>query len=534
MTGLIHDWLARHAERTPDRPAASFLDESLSYAELWVQANQLAHCLLEAGVRPGDRVGFYMDKCLYTPVALYGIMSAGAAYVPLDPSASAERLAGLLRDADIKVMISAHGKRRTLRALVELEQPLHTIFGADVEGTTIDTVSHDMLSAASTAAVTNTGVGPDSLAYIIYTSGSTGQPKGIMHTHSSGLAFATWAAAEYGLSERDRLSNHAPLHFDLSIFDYFAGVVAGACTVIIPEEYTKLPASYAELIHTQRVSVLFTVPFALIQLLHLGAIERFDFNALRWVIFGGEAFAPIHLTALMARWPHARFDNMYGPAEVNGVTHYTVPDDHDPCAAVSIGHLAHTASALIMNLEGEPCARGQTGELWIDSPTMMRGYWNRDELNAAVFVNAHNEAGQSVRYFRTGDLVSQGEDGLLHFAGRMDRQVKIRGYRVELDEVELALTGLDDVVEGAAFAVPDEQGSKQIYAQVTLGADADGDSTTLSRALRARLPWYAMPATLIVTADFPRTTSGKIDRRELARQVKEHRQSRPGLTINDS
>ncbi len=524
MTGLIHDWLARHAERTPDRPAVCFLESSLTYSELFAQANQLAHCLLEAGVQPGDRVGIYMDKSLYTPVALYGIMSAGGAYVPLDPSAGAERLAGLLRDADIRIMISAHGKRRALRAVDRLDQPLHTIVGVEMADLEVATIRHEVVSAAPTTTA-NVEVSPDSLAYIIYTSGSTGQPKGIMHTHGSGLAFATWAAAEYGLSERDRLSNHAPLHFDLSIFDYFAGVVAGACTVIIPEEYTRLPASYAELIHTQRVSVLFTVPFALIQLLHLGAIERFEFDALRWVIFGGEPFAPIHLTALMARWPHVRFDNMYGPAEVNGVTHYTVPDDHDPTAAVSIGRIAHTAAALIMNSDHTPCARGEVGELWIDSPTMMRGYWNRDELNEAVFVTACNNAGASVRYFRTGDLVSKGEDGLLHFAGRKDRQVKIRGYRVELDEVELALTGLDDVVEGAAFALPDEQGSNQIYAQVTLGDDAAGDLSILSRSLRSRLPWYAMPATLSIAADFPRTTSGKIDRRALARQAQEQQQS---------
>jgi acyl-coenzyme A synthetase/AMP-(fatty) acid ligase len=192
---------------------------------------------------------------------------------------------------------------------------------------------------------------------------------------------------------------------------------------------------------------------------------------------------------------------------------------------VSIGRIAHTAAALIMNSDHTPCARGEVGELWIDSPTMMRGYWNRDELNEAVFVTACNNAGASVRYFRTGDLVSKGEDGLLHFAGRKDRQVKIRGYRVELDEVELALTGLDDVVEGAAFALPDEQGSNQIYAQVTLGDDAAGDLSILSRSLRSRLPWYAMPATLSIAADFPRTTSGKIDRRALARQAQEQQQS---------
>ncbi|MFK7888463.1 MAG: amino acid adenylation domain-containing protein [Gammaproteobacteria bacterium] len=518
MPTLIHEWLGLHARRAPDREAVRFADESLSYAELHATACQLAHCLIDAGVKPGDRVGIFMDKRLYTPVAMYGIMMAGAAYVPLDPSARATRLAGLLRDADIRIAISDKGKRRTLRALTEHEHPLGTLVGLNLADTDFAFIGPEQVSAAP-ATAPEIKIDADALAYIIYTSGSTGTPKGIMHNHQSGLAFATWAAAEYELAESDRLSNHAPLHFDLSIFDYFAGLVAGACTVIIPEEYTKLPASYAELIHAERISVLFTVPFALIQLLHLGAIERFSFDALRWVIFGGEAFAPIHLTALMARWPQVRFDNMYGPAEVNGVTHYTVPEDHDPATAVSIGHVAHTARGMIMDPSGAPTAQGQTGELWIASPTMMMGYWQRDDLNARVFVNVSQDDGTFTRYFRTGDVVSQNHDGRLHFAGRMDRQVKIRGYRVELDEVELALTGLDDVLEGAAFALSDDQGANEIRAQVTLQEAANADVAVLTRALRERLPWYAMPAALDIIADFPRTTSGKIDRRALAEQT---------------
>ncbi len=254
MSGLIHESVEKMATRAPMHEAATFLSESLTYGQLDAQANQLAHTLIEHGVQRGDRVGLHMDKSLYTPVALYGIMKAGAAYVPLDPSAPVARIATLIEDAGIRVLISHRGKRRTLNKLAAADTQLDAIIGVEDDALGSMAISMTQVERAPTHAP-KVDVTTDDLAYIIYTSGSTGNPKGMMHTHGSCLAFSRWAADEYGLTQEDRLSNHAPLHFDLSILDYFAGSLVGATVVIIPEEYTKLPASYAQLIEDQGITV---------------------------------------------------------------------------------------------------------------------------------------------------------------------------------------------------------------------------------------------------------------------------------------
>ena len=518
MSFLIHRLLDDQAHRDPDRAASAYLDQSLTYGELARRSNQLAHMLIDRGVRRHDRVGIYMDKSIDTPVALYGIMKAGAAYVPLDPSAPAARVAAVASDCGIRHIVSAPSKLRRLRALAAAPSPIECVVGVDA-GEHLDWRG---ASWADVAAMPDAGppalrVIESDLAYLIYTSGSTGTPKGIMHTHHSGLSFARWAAPEYGLVAADRLSNHAPLHFDLSIFDYFAALVAGASTVIIPEEHTKLPASYTQLLQDHRVTVLFTVPFALIQMSLRGALDERDLSALRWAIFGGEPFPPVYLRELMRQLPHVRFDNMYGPAEVNGCTHYTVTEIGDE--AIPIGPVADCAEALIVDAAGAAVPCGETGELLVRTPTMMRGYWQRDDLNAKAFYTRRNAAGQPETFFRTGDLVAELDDGALRFVGRKDRQVKVRGYRVELDEIELALTADASVEEAAVFTLADETGSQQLHARVTLRDGAGATPAEITRSLRARLPWYAVPADIRVLPVFPRTQTGKIDRRRLSQQA---------------
>lgn len=519
MRYLLHHWIDHHAAARPAHPALVFGERTLDYAELAAASNRLARALVANDVAPQDRVGIYMDKGLEAAIALYGIMKAGAAYVPLDPAAPPERLATLIADCDIGCIVTAVNKRRALRTLRAAAAPLRLLVGIDDDTLGVSTLPWSQIDAlpGDTPPARKT-LGAD-LAYIMYTSGSTGTPKGIMHSHDSGLAFARWAAAEYGLRPGDRITNHAPLHFDLSTLDYFAGAVAGATTVIVPEEVTKLPASYAAFLEAHGITVFYTVPFALIQLHLRGALETRDLSALRWVIFGGEPFPPQHLHALRRRLPRARFDNIYGPAEVNGVTHYTLHDALPPEAPIPIGQIAATAEALVVDADDKPVAAGRTGELLVRSPTMMLGYWRRDELNARVFSRRTDAAGLTRTWFRTGDLVSADADGVFQFAGRKDRQIKVRGYRIELDEVELALAAHDAVEEAAAFAVADGEGSQCIHGQVTLRDGAAADVAALTKHLKGRLPFYAMPARIAIAQRFPRTTTGKIDRRRLAAEA---------------
>lgn len=514
MHYLLSQTVDRTAERRPDHPAFRCLGEAVTYADLAARTSRLAHLLRDLGVQRGDRVGIYLHKSLASAVAIYGIWKAGAAYVPLDPALPTERLALVLRDCGIHHLITEKGKRRALAALAQADPELDlTLVGLGPHDA-VPYAAHDwnVLDAFDTTPPDAGGMEQD-IAYVMYTSGSTGTPKGIIHTHASGLSYAREAAAVYGVTGDDRLSNFPPLHFDQSTFDYFSGPLAGATTVIIPEAYTKLPASLSKLMEEERLTIWYSVPYALIQLLLHGVLEDRDLGSLRWVKFGGEPFPPKHLRALQALMPNARFSNVYGPAEVNQCTLYHVPTlaegDDDP---LPIGTIWPNADGLIVDTDGAPVADGEVGELLVRTPTMMEGYWNRPDLNADAFYYRLGPGGTTDRFYRTGDLVRRRPDGDLDFLGRLDRQVKTRGYRVELDEVEAALLTHDAVAETAVFPVPDASGTLRIEAAVIARDDIEITENDLRRHLAARLPAYAIPASLAVVDAFPRTSNGKIDR----------------------
>lgn len=517
MAGLLPHMVDEVASRSPERQAIGCLDASLSYGELAERSTQLANVLLEDGVISGDRVGIYMDKRLQSAVAMYGIMKAGAAYVPIDPALPASRFLKVVNDCGMRHLVSAPEKKRRLRAASLDQTNIESLvgIGSEVE-LPVRTLTWEDVATASSGSPQTGAINGDTLAYIIYTSGSTGEPKGIMHSHRSGLSFARWAATEYGLRADDRLSNHAPLHFDLSILDYFAGAAAGATTVIVPEEYTKLPASYAQLLEDQGVTVFYTVPFALIQLLLRGELAARDLSKLRWIIFGGEPFPTGHLRSLMRELPQTRFDNIYGPAEVNGVTHYTVPSVEDVADSVPIGPISSIASAIVVDRDDVPVKVGDIGELLVCTPTMMQGYWERPDLNAAAFYTA---AGNDAVYYRTGDLVREGPRGIFDFLGRKDRQVKVRGFRVELDEVESVLAAFEGVEEAAAFVLEDNEGSHTIHGAVTLNGGGEQTVGELIVYAKEHLPWYAVPTEMTIRDRFPRTSTGKIDKRILHQQA---------------
>ncbi len=521
MIYLLPHAITEAASRTPDHEALRFAGAGLTYATLAERAAQLARFLTEGGVARGDRVGIYMNKSLESVIALYGIMLAGAAYVPLDPFAPVARLAFVIRDCGIRCLISRDDKAAALREMLDLAPGLELLVGVTPDDSWPVRVASWADVATMPASGTPTQPIEQDLAYILYTSGSTGDPKGIMHTHRSGLAFARWAADAYGLRPDDRLSNHAPLHFDLSTFDLFAGALAGATTVVIPEAVTRFPASISKLMQDERISVWYSVPFALTQMLLRGNVGARDLSNLRWLLFAGEVFPTKYLRQLMAALPHVRFSNLYGPTETNVCTYYhvdTVPADTDE--PVSIGVACANAEALIVDADNRPVAPGAPGELLIRGPIVMRGYWGRPELTERGLFHRAFHPGYTEPYYHTGDLVLEMPDGNLKFLGRKDRQIKTRGYRVELDEIEVALLGHAAVQEAAVYAMPDPdgEGTNLIYAAVTAKEGATPTAEDLTEHLNSRLPWYAIPARIEIVAEFPRTSTGKIDRRALADQ----------------
>jgi amino acid adenylation domain-containing protein len=349
------------------------------------------------------------------------------------------------------------------------------------------------------------------ISYIIFTSGSTGAPKGISHTHQTALAYVRMSAALYGVTAEDRLSNHSPLHFDMSTFDMFTGAYAGATTVIIPEPHMKLPASLAKLISDEALTIWYSVPSAIIQLVERGVLEDHDIASLRWVIFGGEPMLPNRLKEFTAHAPNATYSNNYGPAETNQcMVRNFAPNELDGTSPIPIGQACEHATLLILD-NGEPA---ETGELYVASTAQMQGYWNDPVRNGAVFHDLTSADGKRRRFYATGDIVRPDASGDLHFVGRVDRQVKLRGFRIELDEVELTLAKHASLSEVAAVL---PKGAPHLVAFATLRPGAETTEADLLGFARAALPPYAVPGRIEILPSFPRTGTGKIDRKTLAK-----------------
>ena len=514
MIYLLPHTISNSATRFPHREAFRFGDKSLTFKEIAEQMNQLAALLHELGVQQGDRVGIYLNRSLETAVAIYGIMHTGAVYVPLDPKAPAERTRFLINDCGIKILISNHSQRRNLKNVIKEGVSLKAIIGVK-EAENLPTYPWEDLEKQPSEFTPPFLITEQDVAYIIYTSGSTGQPKGIMHTHASGLAYARLTADLYQLNEQDRIGNHAPIFFDISTLGYFTAPFVGACTVIVSDAHTILPSSLSELMAKEKLTVWYSVPLAMIQMLQSGALAEKDMSALRWVLYGGEPFSPKYLRQLMPLWKNATFSNVYGPAEVNQCTNYNFskpPVDDEP---ISIGKVWNNTVSIVLDENEEEVGMDKVGELCIRSTTMMCGYWQQPELTEKGFYRKNNNTHTQDIYYRTGDLVKRSEDGNLHFLGRKDHQVKVRGYRVELDSVEAILVTHPAVSEAAVFPLRKNEDALQIEAAVILQASAEITETELQQFLKGKLPNYAIPTSIAFVESFPRTGSGKVKRSAL-------------------
>ena len=492
------------------REAITFEGQSLTWGEVVECANQIANVLIEQGVQRGDRVGICLYKGMEMILAAYGVMKAGAAYVPLDPTAPAKRLAAIANDCGIEVLISQPDCLRTVRSIATL-QKLTTILGIPVDDT-IPAKQIDWKTCwESSASSPDVRIIEDDLAYIIYTSGSTGRPKGIVHTHRSGMAFIEWATEVHAINANDRLSNHSPLHFDMSMLEFYGAAYKSATTIIIPEEHKKMPASYSKLLQEERITIFYTVPFALTQLLDRGVLEQRDLSSLRWVIFGGESFSAERVTKLMNAMPNARFSHVYGPTEANACTYFHLPSSDTLSDPMPIGVDCPNGESILVDESGEVVEGEGTGELYLRGPSVMVGYWNRPDLNKEVFATRQTGSGLTNRFLRSGDLVRRGPDGNYYFESRKDRQVKIRGFRIELSEIEQALLVNSEVSNALAFSEEDNNGNPMVVAAVEVGQSNEVSPIHLLQTSQEKLAAYAIPRHIEIFKEFPRTSGGKID-----------------------
>jgi L-proline---[L-prolyl-carrier protein] ligase len=495
VTGSLPELLARAARERPDHPAI-VADRTLSYGGLDDLASRVAGALIHAGVRPGDRVAVCAPKSARVVASLYGVMRAGAAYVPIDPASPTPRAAHIANDCGVAALVA--DRERLDRLWPELP--------AGVVGLDLDEAD-TLPPFAETAAAPN---GPEDLAYILYTSGSTGSPKGVMLSHRNARSFVDWAVGELRLTGDDRFSSHAPFHFDLSVFDLYAAASVAGTLHTVPDDTLRFGASTAAFVQERELTVWYSVPSALVQWLTQGGVEGSMLHTLRHVVFAGEVFPTRYLRRLRELVPGAGLHNWYGPTETNVCAAHTIRrEDLTTDDPVPIGRPCDDYPCRVIDDEGAPAA---DGELLVGGPAVTAGYWADPEMTATAILTRSDGS----RWYRTGDLVETGPEGEYRFRGRRDHQVKVRGYRVELGEVESAIHADDRVVEACVVAVADDRLGLDLVAFVVAAGDAALEPVDVKRIVASRLPRYMVPATVHVQADpLPSTSTGKVDRTAL-------------------
>lgn len=518
---LLPQLVTRAAAARPDSPAVVMDGVTLTYGELEARSNRFARSLVSHGVRRGDRVGLWLPKSPEAVVALYGVMKAGAAYVPVDPHAPPARLAYIARDCAVAGLVTTSDRAALLDEAFGNDAPMRALWFVDrhegagaprVAG--LPGVPWSALAQENDAAFAGPAL-DDDLAYILYTSGSTGEPKGVMLSHRNARAFTDWAAEQFALTASDRVANHAPFHFDLSTFDLFSTASAGAALYPVSPRIFSFPAAVAKQWANDRLSVWYCTPSSLILMLTRGGLEKLDLSALRVLLFAGEVFPIKYLRQLMALAPQARFVNLYGPTETNVCTWFEVPGSPDDDTPLPIGKACPFDEALVLDEALKLVPEGGVGELWIRGASVMHGYWGKPERTALSLQSVELAPGITDHAYRTGDLVRQRADGNLEFLGRRDHQVKTRGYRVELGEIETRLNLHPGVEEAVVVAIADEEITNRLKAVVVLKAGAGLTADDLKQHCAGTLPRYMVPETIEFRAQLPRTSSGKVDRRAL-------------------
>ncbi len=503
----LHHLFEDQVARSPQRCALLFEDSSYSYLQLNQRANQLAHHLQQQGVGPDVLVGVCMQRSLELVVALLAILKAGGAYVPLEPSYPPERLSFMLQDADLSLVLT--------------QQRFRHLLPSDVSCLCLDPDWHLHLPEHPTNV--SSPVTPEHLAYLIYTSGSTGRPKGVMNEHRGVVNRLCWMLPRYPLTPDDSVLQKTPFSFDVSVWEFFWPLLAGARLVLARPGGHQNPSYLLDLIRIQHISATHFVPSMLQAFLHEPDLLT-ACQSLKWVICSGEALP----RELQDRFFHlmpqgVSLHNLYGPTEAAIEVSAWVCDPDDDASSVPIGRPIANTRLSIVNEQLQPVPVGVAGELLIGGVGVARGYWRRPELTAEKFVPDPFSTTAGARVFRTGDLARYRPDGVIEFLGRLDQQIKIRGFRVELGEIEAVLHEHPAVSQCVVLPRTDRGTQHTNLVAYIVSTLAQGQLVTILRTyLQERLPEYMLPDAFVGMTQFPLSSNGKTDRAALPRPLPEH------------
>ncbi|VUY44837.1 pyoverdine synthetase D [Pseudomonas aeruginosa PAK] len=506
VQGTLQQRFEEQARQRPQAVALILDEQRLSYGELNARANRLAHCLIARGVGADVPVGLALERSLDMLVGLLAILKAGGAYLPLDPAAPEERLAHILDDSGVRLLLTqGHLLERLPRQ-------------AGVEVLAIDGLVLDGYAESDPLPT----LSADNLAYVIYTSGSTGKPKGTLLTHRNALRLFSATEAWFGFDERDVWTLFHSYAFDFSVWEIFGALLYGGCLVIVPQWVSRSPEDFYRLLCREGVTVLNQTPSAFKQLMAVACSADMATQqpALRYVIFGGEALDLQSLRPWFQRFGdrQPQLVNMYGITETTvHVTYRPVSEADLEGGLVSpIGGTIPDLSWYILDRDLNPVPRGAVGELYIGRAGLARGYLRRPGLSATRFVPNPFPGGAGERLYRTGDLARFQADGNIEYIGRIDHQVKVRGFRIELGEIEAALAGLAGVRDAVVLAHDGVGGTQLVgYVVADSAEDAERLRESLRESLKRHLPDYMVPAHLMLLERMPLTVNGKLDRQAL-------------------
>ncbi|MCO7224318.1 non-ribosomal peptide synthetase [Pleionea sp. CnH1-48] len=492
----VHQVFERKAAQQPDAVAVVFEQSSLTYQALNEQANQLARWLISAGVTPGSTVALALERSLDMVVAIYAVVKAGAAYLPMDPGQPRQRQHDILQDAKPTAILT---QSAFVQDYLSFDIPCVDLQNQrPFADKAIDNLNENEVCYA-----------PEQLAYVIYTSGSTGKPKGVLCHHLGLHNRIDWMQREYSLGQKDVVLQKTPYTFDVSVWEFFWPLMTGATLVVAKPEGHKDPLYLQQLIQQHQVSTLHFVPSMLSLFLTSAKISHC--TSLRQVFCSGEALSADVQQAFFTQTKNTELHNLYGPTEAAIDVSYWACERHSKDALVPIGQAIQNTELMIVDEQLNPVPIGVSGELLLGGLGVAYGYLNRAELTAEKFIQHPFKPQQTL--YRTGDIVRCLERGVLEYMGRSDHQVKLRGLRIELGEIEAAINTVDGLKDAVVTLREDVPGDQRLVAYFS--SDKAIDKGVIKQTLAQTLPEYMLPSAYMKLDTIPLTANGKVDRKAL-------------------
>ncbi|KAF0866418.1 L-proline--[L-prolyl-carrier protein] ligase [Pseudomonas sp. LD120] len=494
---LLHERMLHSAARYPRQAAVVDEQNVLSYEALAQRTEEWVATLCALGVSQGQRILLWANKSVELVAIMHAALRLGVVYVPVDPLSPVSRLEKIARDSQAVLVLCTDARLEEIAGCelgqvqcVVLDEPANARYWRNIDTRSV--------------AVPTPDIQPDDLAYILYTSGSTGMPKGVSLSHTNALAFVDWACERFSFQAGERFANHAPLHFDLSVLDIYGALNVGGTLCLVPESIAFSPRLLTDFIRLHEIRIWYSVPSVLMMMMHDGGLLSDIQDTLRVLLFAGEPFPIKHLRELRAAYPEVRLANLFGPTETNVCTAFEVGAIHpERLLPVPIGTAASGNQVWAQRPDGSRCAVDEEGELVVQGPTVMLGYFAMPAQQGP---------------YKTGDMVRQRADGNYEYLGRRDDMLKVRGNRIERGEVEAALLAHPQVSEAAVLVVGEGMNA-QLWGVLVPQAGDNLSLIDLKRHCAQRLPRYMIIDKMLCLDALPRNANGKVDRFALTRQL---------------